>query len=192
MVATFPVHHCSKGTRGSNDLSVLRAFGTKCHYLLTLQKKGGKKMALHEKGRLGVILGIEGNMPAYRIMDLETRDMKRIPFAQTVSHEGHYPLGDKYADVSADGQESYLDEDAVDLVPWNLFRARPATSSTPAAPVPDMLVHTPATSTPVVEPATPAPAPVSTMGHMAPAPVSIPTAPAPADAAAPHRTLRGG
>lgn len=84
-----------EGTTRMYDLTVLRAFGTKCYYLLTLQKKGGLKMALHEKGRLGIILGIEGNMPAYRVMDAETRTVRRIPFAQAVSHEGHYPLSDR-------------------------------------------------------------------------------------------------
>jgi len=29
------------------SLDVLRAFGTKCHYMLTLQKKGGLKLVLH-------------------------------------------------------------------------------------------------------------------------------------------------
>ena len=97
-------------------------------------------MAFHEKGRLGVIMGIEGNMPAYRVMDRETRELHRIPFAQTVSHEGHFPLGDK-ADGSDEGPVAYLDEDAIDLVPWRLFRTRPTVSApTPApkvmAPVP--------------------------------------------------------
>ena len=77
------------------DLSVLRAFGTKCHFLLTTQKKGGKKMAVQAKGKLGAILSIEDNMPAYRVMELgENRTVRSIPFAQLVSHEGHYPFRD--------------------------------------------------------------------------------------------------
>jgi len=67
------------------SLDVLRAFGTKCHYMLTLQKKGGLKLALHEKARLGAILCIEDGMAAYRVLDMETREARRIPFAQVVT-----------------------------------------------------------------------------------------------------------
>ena len=49
-------------------------------------------MAVQAKGRLGAILGIEDNMPAYRVIELESRTMRSIPFAQIVSHEGHYPF----------------------------------------------------------------------------------------------------
>ena len=76
------------------DLSHLRAFGTSCYYMLTVVKKGGKKDAMGPKARHGVIIGIEDNMPAYRVYDLERREAKRIPFAQVISHEGHYPLRD--------------------------------------------------------------------------------------------------
>lgn len=74
------------------DLGVMRAFGTKCHYLLTLQKKGGLKQALNEKARLGVILCMEDNMPAYKVMDMQSRRILKIPFAQITTHEGHYPF----------------------------------------------------------------------------------------------------
>ena len=49
------------------DLSHLRAFGTSCYYMLTVVKKGGKKDAMGPKARHGVIIGIEDNMPAYRV-----------------------------------------------------------------------------------------------------------------------------
>ena len=74
------------------DLSILRAFGTKCHFLLTAQKKGGRKLAVDAKGRLGIIFGIEDAMPAYRVLDVQMRKVRCIPFAQLISHEGHYPF----------------------------------------------------------------------------------------------------
>lgn len=176
-----------EGTRRIYDLSVCRAFGTKCHYLLTLQKKGGKKMAFHEKGRLGVIMGIEGNMPAYRVMDLETRELHRIPFAQTVSHEGHFPLGDK-ADGSDEGPMAYLDEDAIDLVPWRLFHTRPTAS----APTPAPKVTAPIPATPPSSAPTP-PAPATIATPATPAPAAMPTTPALSSATAGTRmSLRGG
>ena len=70
----------------------LRAFGTKCFWMLTLQKKGGKKMAMSPKAQEGVIVGIQDNMPAYRVLNLETRKVVKIPFAQTVTHEGFFPF----------------------------------------------------------------------------------------------------
>ena len=77
------------------DISILRAFGTKCFFMLTVEKKGGKKMALAPKARLGAIVGIEDNMSAYRVFDFEHRGkIRRIPFAQIVTHEGHYPFRD--------------------------------------------------------------------------------------------------
>ena len=67
------------------DLSTLRAFGTKCFFMLTVQKKGGKKLALGPKAKAGVIIGIEDNMPAYRVLEMNPRGKAhRIPFAQTV------------------------------------------------------------------------------------------------------------
>ena len=75
------------------DLSNLRAFGTKCYFMLTVQKKGGRKEAVGAKAKLGAIVGIEDNMPAYRVFDFEQRDKpKKIPFAQVVTHEGHFPF----------------------------------------------------------------------------------------------------
>lgn len=76
------------------DVKNLRAFGTKCYWLLTLEKKGGKKQALLPKAKAGVIIGIEDGMPAYRVFDLEKRKMRRIPFAQAITHEGCYPFRD--------------------------------------------------------------------------------------------------
>lgn len=71
---------------------MLRAFGTKCHFLLTVQKKGGRKLAVEAKGRLGIVIGIEDHMPAYRVLDIEYHKVRRIPFAQLITHEGHYPF----------------------------------------------------------------------------------------------------
>ena len=53
-----------EGTQREYKLDHLRAFGSKCHYLLTVQKKGGKKEAVQEKGRKAILMGIENNMPA--------------------------------------------------------------------------------------------------------------------------------
>lgn len=47
------------------DLSILRAFGTECYWMLTLQKKGGRKAAMHPKANAGILVGIEDYMPAY-------------------------------------------------------------------------------------------------------------------------------
>ena len=78
------------------DLSILRAFGTKCFFMLTLQMKGGLKRAMGPKAQLGAIIGIEDNMPAYRVYDFNPRGkIRKIPFA----HEGHFPFRD-YANWS--------------------------------------------------------------------------------------------
>ena len=84
-----------EGHNRKYDLSNCRAFGTKCHYMLTLQKKGGLKDAVGPKARLGAIMGIQDGMPAYRVLSFEQRDkLMNIPFAQVVTHEGHYPFRD--------------------------------------------------------------------------------------------------
>lgn len=63
--------------------------------MLTLQKKGGHKDAVGPKAKLGVIMGIQDGMPAYRVLSFENREkLMKIPFAQVVSHEGHYPFRD--------------------------------------------------------------------------------------------------
>ena len=82
-----------EGHERKYDLAILRAFGTKCYWMLTLEKKGG---AMFPKARLGVIVGIEDNMPAYRVYDFEKRGtIRRIPFSQVVTHEGHFPFKDR-------------------------------------------------------------------------------------------------
>ena len=68
-------------------------FGTKCFFMLTVEKKGGKKDAVGPKAQLGAVLGIEDNMAAYRVFDFNPHGkMRKIPFAQIVTHEGHYPF----------------------------------------------------------------------------------------------------
>jgi hypothetical protein len=63
--------------------------------MLTVEKKGGKKKAMFPKARLGAIVGIEDNMPAYRVYDFEQGGViRKIPFAQVVTHEGHFPFRD--------------------------------------------------------------------------------------------------
>lgn len=47
-------------------------------------------MALHAKGKEDVVLNDEPNMPAYRVLGVETREIRRL-VAGLVSHEGHYP-----------------------------------------------------------------------------------------------------
>ena len=74
------------------DLNNLRAFGTKCHFLLTLQKKGGHKMAVQTKGELGIIMSVDEQMPAYRVWDVNGKKVRNIPMTQLVTHEGHYPF----------------------------------------------------------------------------------------------------
>ena len=119
------------------DLDVLRAFGTKCHYLLTLQKKSGLKMAVQTKGELGAIMGIEDDMAAYRVWNFRKRKLCNIPFSQVVTHEGHYPFKDyklwgdedkelpiSFAPVDGEGLEEdewdkykYTDEENAYLLP---------------------------------------------------------------------------
>ena len=81
-----------EGHQRKFDLSILRAFGTQCYWMLTVQKKGGKKLAMLPKAQAGVIIGVEDNMPAYRVLDLEKRSVRKIPFAQTITHEGCFPF----------------------------------------------------------------------------------------------------
>ncbi len=85
-----------EGHTRAYDLSVLRAFGTECYWMLTVQKKRGRKSAMFPKANAGVIVGIEDNMPAYRVYDLNQEGIiRKIPFSQTVTHEGHYPFRQK-------------------------------------------------------------------------------------------------
>jgi hypothetical protein len=61
--------------------------------MLTVGKKQGLKKAMFPKARLGAIVGIEDNMPAYRVYDFDQRGViLKIPFAQVVTHEGHFPF----------------------------------------------------------------------------------------------------
>jgi hypothetical protein len=116
-----------EGHNRKYDLSILRAFGTKCHFMLTLQKKGGRKEAVGPKAQLGVIVGIEDNMPAYRVFDFEQRGkMRKIPFAQVVSHEGHYPFKDwsRWTDEEKNLPQSFVPsiEAHEDGSEWKRFR----------------------------------------------------------------------
>ena len=113
------------------DLATFRAFGTKCHYMLTIQKKGGKKEAVGPKAKPGVLLGIEDNMPAYRILDLEQRGaIKRIPFSQLVTHEGHFPFRDyvNWTELERDLPESFMPalESYQDPAEWRRFQFQPS------------------------------------------------------------------
>jgi hypothetical protein len=63
------------------DLSILRAFGTKCFFMLTIEKKGGKKLAMGPKAQFGAIIGIEDNMAAYRVFDFNPRGKIRNSYA---------------------------------------------------------------------------------------------------------------
>lgn len=91
-------------------------------------------MALHEKGRLGIILSIEDNMPAYRIMDMETKVLRRIPFAQ-VTHEGHYPMRDAEAWTEKSMTESFLDEEDDLVLPLSMMHiSRPKVAAMPPQP----------------------------------------------------------
>ena len=80
-----------EGNSRRYDISLLRAFGTKCFFMLTVEKKGGKQLAMGPKAQLGAIIGIEDNMPAYRIFDSNPRGkVRKIPMAQVITHELHY------------------------------------------------------------------------------------------------------
>ena len=79
-----------EGHQRKYDLSNLRAFGTKCFWMLTISKKGGKKLAVGPKAKLGVIMGYEDNMAAYRVYDPDRQIIHKIPFSQVITHEGHY------------------------------------------------------------------------------------------------------
>ena len=84
-----------EGNTRPYDLTLLRAFGTKCFYMLTISKKKGRKLAMNAKAQLGAIIGIEDNMPAYKVYSFDPRGkVLRIPFAQIITHEGHYPFRD--------------------------------------------------------------------------------------------------
>ena len=92
------------------DLSHLRAFGTKCFFLLTIAKKGGKKEAVGPKARIGASVGIMDNMPAYRVLDTAFAVIRAIPFSQVVTHEGHFPLRnmDKWSAEEKPLPESFI------------------------------------------------------------------------------------
>jgi hypothetical protein len=99
------------------DLSNLRAFGTKCYFMLTVQKKGGAK------AKLGAIVGIEDNMPAYRVFDFEQRDKpKKIPFAQVVTHEG------------LNGQSRRKSYQSLSFLLWNLTTTIPSGADSSSSP----------------------------------------------------------
>ena len=151
-----------EGHQRQYDLNVLRAFGTKCHFLLTPQKKGGLKLALEAKGRLGIILGIEDNMPAYRVYDLSKRRVARIPFAQLISHEGHFPFRDRSLwsdedqaalpfmllpeEVHTEVQEEAIEEVTLTVEPTLVVsKAKPVTRPTPT-PAPTASTSAPAAS----------------------------------------------
>jgi len=72
--------------------------------MLTLQKKGGKKSAMYPKANPGVLVGIEDIMPAYRVYDLQQGTIKKIPFAQVITHEGHFPFRSR-ANTSSEKKE---------------------------------------------------------------------------------------
>ena len=150
-----------EGHQRQYDLNVLRAFGTKCHFLLTPQKKGGLKLALEAKGRLGIILGIEDNMPAYRVYDLSKRRVARIPFAQLISHEGHFPFRDR---------SLWSDEDK-EALPFMLLPEEARTDEVQTEAIEEVtLTVEPSLAAPKVRPATRS-APAS-----APAASAVPTA----------------
>ncbi len=93
------------------DLSILRAFGTKCFFMLTIEKKGGRKLAMGPKAQFGAIIGIEDNMAAYRVFDFNPRGkIRKIPFAQIVTHEGHFPFrdGKQWTEEEKDLPESFI------------------------------------------------------------------------------------
>jgi hypothetical protein len=115
-----------EGHQRSYDISNFRAFGTKCFWMLTLEKKGGRKEAIGAKARPGAIVGIEDNMPAYRVYDFELRGARKIPFAQVITHEGHFPFrkAERWTAEEKDLPDSFIPslEAHADAEEWRKFR----------------------------------------------------------------------
>jgi hypothetical protein len=115
-----------EGHKRAYDISNFRAFGTKCFWMLTLEKKGGRKDAVGAKAREGAIVGIEDNMPAYRVYDFTLRGARKIPFAQVVTHEGHFPFREKaqWTEEEKGMPDSFIPslEARADANEWRKFR----------------------------------------------------------------------
>jgi hypothetical protein len=92
--------YCSRrnlleGSRRPPDLERLMAFGTAATcYVPKERRKGGKEPA-QRRSFHGVVLGYAGNMPAYRIWDLEAKKIRLVSYNFTICHEGYYPFRDK-------------------------------------------------------------------------------------------------
>ena len=84
------------------------------------------KEAIGPKGKLGVLVGIEDNMPAYRVLDLERGAIKKIPFSQLITHEGHYPFKSyaHWTEAERELPESFIPtlESYQDSAEWRRFQ----------------------------------------------------------------------
>ena len=67
--------------------------------MLTVEKKRGRKQAMFPKARLGVIIGIEDNMPAYRVYDFELKCTHKIPLLKWSPRQREWDL---YVTLSVD------------------------------------------------------------------------------------------
>ena len=81
-----------EGNRRTFNLEKFMAFGTAATcYIPVKQRRGGKEPAQRRCFK-GAIVGYAENMPAYRVWDLEGRDIKNVSFNFTICHEGFYPF----------------------------------------------------------------------------------------------------
>jgi transposase InsO family protein len=84
-----------EGSRRPPDLERLMAFGTAATCFVPKERRTGGKEPAQRRSFHGVILGYAGNMPAYRIWDLEIRKIRLVSYNFTICHEGYYPFRDK-------------------------------------------------------------------------------------------------
>lgn len=146
-------------------------------------------MAVEAKGQLGILLGIEDNMAAYRVLDVELRKVRLIPFTQLITHEGHYPFRSYHiwtADERAmpasftptpETMESVLelgkyhmsDEEVAELYFMPRSSAHPEEADARGRAAPSATSAPTPTPVPTPTPA-PAPTPTSTTPVAAPAP----------------------
>jgi hypothetical protein len=84
-----------EGNRRPFNLERLMAFGTAVTcYVPKERRKGGKEPA-QRRSLQGVLIGYEEGMPAYRVWDLDAKNIKTISYNFTICHEGYYPFRDR-------------------------------------------------------------------------------------------------
>ena len=86
-------------------------------------------------------------MPAYRVYDFDSGNVRRIPFVQLVTHEGHYPFrdGSRWRDEDKELPISFLPTEDVCETPDDHFVEPEMTEISFSVPG-----HIPATTPPPV------------------------------------------